>query len=277
MVTSDKGIDLITSFEGLVLSAYYDVARVPTIGYGHTSGVNIGDTCTKEQAYLWLKEDLKSSESKVSKYSGYNWNQNEFDALVSFAFNIGNIDQLTANGTRTREVIANKMIEYVNAGVHKNVEGLVRRRQTERALFLSGTYDEFPLATNGLERVSEVQEWLSSVYYKLTIDDIAGNETKKALVTALQFQLNAQFNKGIAIDGIFGSKTKAACVNVRMGATGEITKVLQALLKCYYDESLLVDGIFGLATNWCVCSYQDHNILAPDGVAGKETFERLCK
>jgi len=69
----------------------------------------------------------------VDKYSAYNWNQNEYDALVSFAYNIGSIDGLTAKGARTRSEIAAKILEYNKAG-GKVLAGLTRRRQEERAL-----------------------------------------------------------------------------------------------------------------------------------------------
>ena len=74
--------------------------------------------------------------SKVDKYSAYNWTQPEFDALVSFAYNIGSIDGLTAKGTRTRSEIAAKILEYNKAG-GKVLSGLIRRRQEERKLFLT--------------------------------------------------------------------------------------------------------------------------------------------
>ena len=64
----------------------------------------------------------------VDKYSAYNWNQNEFDALVSFAYNIGSIDGLTASGSRSKEEIADKIQAYNKAG-GKVLSGLIRRRQ----------------------------------------------------------------------------------------------------------------------------------------------------
>lgn len=68
----------------------------------------------------------------------YNWNQNEIDALVSFAYNIGSIDGLTANGTRSRATIAAKILEY-NKAAGKVYRGLTRRRKAERKLFLTAT------------------------------------------------------------------------------------------------------------------------------------------
>ena len=65
----------------------------------------------------WLRQSVdKKYGPKVDKYSAYNWTQPEFDALVSFAYNIGSIDGLTAKGTRTRSEIAAKFLEYNKAG-----------------------------------------------------------------------------------------------------------------------------------------------------------------
>lgn len=136
MVTSQTGIDLITKWEGFKNTAYKCPAGVWTIGYGHTKGVKKGDTCTKAQAVEYLKSDLASAEKNVRSFNKvYNWTQNEFDALVSFAFNIGSINQLTANGTRTKEVIANRMLLYRKAG-GMILKGLENRRKEERALFI---------------------------------------------------------------------------------------------------------------------------------------------
>lgn len=139
MKTSKHGINLIKKFEGCYLKAYICPAGVPTIGYGHTSGVRMGQTITQEQAEKFLAEDLVKFEKNVGKYDNtYHWKQNEFDALVSFAFNIGSVDQLTANGTRNRQIIADKMLLYNKAG-GKTLEGLTKRRKAEQKLFLKKT------------------------------------------------------------------------------------------------------------------------------------------
>ena len=137
MKTSQTGINLIKQFEGCYLEAYKCPADVWTIGYGHTSGVKQGQEITQAQADAFLASDLAKFEKNVEKYnSKYGWNQNEFDALISFAFNIGSIDQLTANGTRNRTVIAEKILLY-NKASGKVLNGLTRRRKAERELFLT--------------------------------------------------------------------------------------------------------------------------------------------
>lgn len=136
MKISQDGINLIKNFEGCRLQSYKDAVGVPTIGYGSTKNVSMGMTITQSQAENLLKQDLVRFENNVLKYnSKYNWNQNEFDALVSFAFNIGSIDQLTANGTRDRNTIIKKIPEYNMAG-KKELSGLTTRRYAERDLFV---------------------------------------------------------------------------------------------------------------------------------------------
>ena len=136
MVTSTNGINLIKKFEGCRLTAYRCSAGVLTIGYGHTKGVTEGMTITEQQATDFLKADLKTSENAVNKYSAYNFNQNQFDALVSFTFNCGsgNLSKLTAKGTRTLAEISNALLLY-NKANGKKLAGLVKRRQAEKALF----------------------------------------------------------------------------------------------------------------------------------------------
>lgn len=142
MKTSQKGIDLIKKFEGCRLDAYKCPAGVLTIGYGHTAGVTAGQKISPAQAEVYLRTDLEKYEKNVEKYNNrYSWTQNEFDALVSFAFNIGSIDKLIANGTRTKAVIAEKILLYNKAG-GKVLTGLTKRRQAERELFLSGAYEK---------------------------------------------------------------------------------------------------------------------------------------
>lgn len=138
MRTSQTGIDLIKSFEGCHLDAYKCPAGVWTIGYGHTAGVTGGQKISQAQAEAYLRADLESSEKNVEKYAErYHWTQSEFDAMVSFAYNLGSIDKLTANGTRSKATIAEKMLLYNKANGNV-LQGLVRRRQAEQKMFLSG-------------------------------------------------------------------------------------------------------------------------------------------
>ena len=138
MKTSQRGINLIKQFEGVRLTAYKCPAGVYTIGYGHTRGVQRGMKITEEEACAYLSADLLNSEKAVERYdSVYHWNQNEFDALVSFTFNCGaaNLRSLLRNGRRNRSQIAATLPLYRKAG-GKVLKGLERRRAAEKALFL---------------------------------------------------------------------------------------------------------------------------------------------
>ena len=143
MQTGQAGIDLIKQHEGCYLAAYKCPAGVWTIGYGHTgSDVKQGLTITQAKAEQLLRQDLAKFERHVMLFdSKYHWNQNEFDALVSFAFNVGNINQLTANKIRTKAQIAQAMLSY-NKANGKVLAGLTKRRQAERQLFLTPVQEE---------------------------------------------------------------------------------------------------------------------------------------
>ena len=89
MNTSDEGIKAIEQFEGLRLDAYQDSVGVWTIGVGHTKGVHGGLTITQEDAENLLREDLKDAENAVNFQVKVPLAQGQFDALVSFVFNLG--------------------------------------------------------------------------------------------------------------------------------------------------------------------------------------------
>ena len=143
---SKKGLNLIKEFEGCKLEAYKCPAGVWTIGYGTTDSdysitktkIKAGLKISKQKAETWLRQSVnKKYCPKVNKYNNkYHWTQNEFDAMVSFAYNLGSIDQLTANGKRTKKDIAQKMLLY-NKAKGKVLPGLTRRRKAEQKLFLS--------------------------------------------------------------------------------------------------------------------------------------------
>ena len=88
MTISQKGIDLIKTFEGCKLFAYRDSVGIPTIGYGHTKDVKMGMSITQKQAEEFLKGDIKPVE-RLLNGMGINYTQNQFDALVDFIYNLG--------------------------------------------------------------------------------------------------------------------------------------------------------------------------------------------
>lgn len=148
MFISKQGVDLIKSFEGLRLKAYRCPAGVLTIGYGHTKGVTHDQVITFEEADNLLIEDLWYFERGVEDLVDVPVTQAQFDALVSFSFNVGldlDDDQL-AEGLGDSTLLkllnrgdytgaADQLLAWNKAG-GRVVSGLTRRREAERALFL---------------------------------------------------------------------------------------------------------------------------------------------
>ena len=126
-------------------------------------------------------------------------------------------------------------------------------------------------------KIAEIQKTLNERYgLNIGVDNIYGNETKRALVKGLQTELNKQYGRRLSVDGIFGTNTYNACINVREGAKGNITWLIQAMLVCHsFDIS--VDGIFGNATKNAIKELQKRNGLSVDGICGKNTFNKLFK
>ena len=139
MNISDRGLELIKEFEGCKLVAYLDSVNVPTIGYGHTKDVRIGDRCTKEQADEWLREDVQDAEACVNREVTAAINQNEFDALCSFVFNLGcgNFRKSTLLRKLNDSDYDGASLEFSRWNMAGGLElaGLTRRRAAEEALF----------------------------------------------------------------------------------------------------------------------------------------------
>lgn len=211
---SNYGLNLIKKFEGCRLSAYRDSVGVVTIGYGWTKSIDgkpltMGTTITQAKAESLLKEGLKSYEEKVNKYDNkYHWNQNQFDALVSFAYNLGNIDGLTANGTRSVSQIADKFLAYNKAG-GRVLSGLTSRRKAERDLFIksnstsSTIHPTLKMGDSGIN-VSKLQTELTNRGYN--VGKIDGKFGQKTFSGVIEFQEDNR----LVTDGIVGQKTWAA-------------------------------------------------------------------
>ena len=142
MKISQAGVDAIKAFEGLRLDAYKCPAGIPTIGYGSTgSHVSMGMSITEEYAEVLLREDIERFERCVNEYVTVELTQQMFDALVSFAFNLGcgalkRSTLLKRVNVNRKEDAANEFLRWDNAGGRK-LAGLTRRRNEERKMFLS--------------------------------------------------------------------------------------------------------------------------------------------
>lgn len=141
MKISANGVALVARFEGCQLTAYKCPAGVWTIGYGHIENVKKGDKLPSEEAAMeLLKKDLKRyadfvNQRIANRRISFPVNQNQFDALTSFTYNLGPgcLDTLVKN--RDAKTVADKMLLY-NKAAGKVLNGLKRRREAERKLFL---------------------------------------------------------------------------------------------------------------------------------------------
>ena len=276
----DAGLELIKSFEGCRLKAYKPVPseKYWTIGWGHYGpDVTEGMTITQKQADDLLVKDCASSVAAVNnpKYCPITeeLNQNQFDALVSFAFNCGSGGLKTLCANRTAEEIAEKMLLY-NKGGGKVLAGLVRRRKAEQELFLKGSASSTTAAAttkDTVDTVKDVQLWLNQNFTSgLTADGLYGSKTKTALVKAFQKTV------GVAPDGKFGAATLAAAkrYNLKKGSTGTLVMILQCFLICH-KQNITADGIFGAKTETALKAVQGNFGLKVDGIAGSNTFKTL--
>ena len=143
MTPSKNCYDLIKEFEGCKLEAYPDPgtgAEPITIGVGHTGGVKLGDVITQEQADEYLVSDVSHAANAVNQMVSGKITQHQFDALVSFAFNLGtgnlrNSTLLKKLNKDDFENAANEFLKWDMASGHQ-MAGLTRRREAERTLFL---------------------------------------------------------------------------------------------------------------------------------------------
>lgn len=147
MKVNSKGIQLIKSFEGCLLNAYLDSVKVPTIGYGATFyrdgiKVKLGDKITQEQANDLLEWHIQEFAEGVEKLIKVELNDNQFSALVSFAFNlgIGNLQKSAllkkVNENPNNHMIRTEFAKWNRAG-GKVLNGLTRRRNAESQLYFS--------------------------------------------------------------------------------------------------------------------------------------------
>ena len=269
---------MIESFEGCLLKASNKLDGVWTIGYGQTGSyygkkVGKGMTTTKALAHAWLRDhSIKTYEAAVPI------NQNQFDALVSFAYNVG-IGAMAGStavrrlnqGDYTGAADALTMWTRCNGKV---LPGLVRRRKEERALFLTPVI-QVKNAEDGLLRKGDtgaaiklLQHRLNLVGSQLTEDGIWGVQTDSAV-------RGYQYKAGLTVDGVVGPKTQAALVrDAILARAEELGKYLVKHKWHYQDKTYRAKSTFDatrkLEHPGATCSHyvswvlQDVGLLAPD-------------
>jgi lysozyme len=166
MNISEKGVSLIKAYESFFENAYQDVVGIWTIGWGtieYPNGdkVKKGDICNRIEAERWLAYELHLKQADVLRITeGANLNQNQFDALVSLAYNIGadaissSFLKIIKNNASDSRIVGlydknykifgqlGRFIQYCNAG-GKPIKGLIRRRKSEAYLYLNGEINLF--------------------------------------------------------------------------------------------------------------------------------------
>lgn len=217
MKTSTAGINLIKQFEGCRLTAYKPVPteKYWTIGYGHYGqDVAPNMTITQAQAEIMLGIDLVKYEQAVDHYAIFPLSQNQFDALVSFAYNcgVGNLQKLLKG--RSAPQVAEAMLKYNKAG-GKVLTGLTRRRKAEHDLFckdivMPATGNPYTEPTKNVRLNSKgndarwVQYELNRVgHYKLIVDGVIGQKSLEAIK-------DFQQKHNLVVDGICGPLTREA-------------------------------------------------------------------
>lgn len=209
------GLALIKQFEGCRLAAYQCSAGVWTIGYGHTAGVYKGMKITQAQADAFLKQDIAKFEKYINNPSYVPFteqlNQNQFDALVSFAFNLGqgNVKKLCTG--RVMNQIPSAMQQYCKAA-GKTLPGLQRRRKAEAALYnkkvesctgvtTTTVKESEDYSMNTIKKGSKgksVKVW--QIIIGTTADGNFGSGTENMTKTW-------QKNHGLTVDGIVGKNS----------------------------------------------------------------------
>ena len=221
MKISEKGLSMIERFEGCLLKASNKLDGVWTIGYGQTGSyygkrVRRGMTTTKALAHAWLRDhSIKTYEDAVTQAVKVPLNQNQFDALVSFAYNVG-VGALKQS-TTLRKLNAGDYASAADALTMwtkckgKVLAGLVRRRKEERALFLTPVTQAKTTNTDLLRKgdrgddVKLLQHRLNILGSQLAEDGIWGVQTDSAV-------RSYQYRAGLTVDGIIGAKTRAALI-----------------------------------------------------------------
>ena len=171
---NEAGLRLIKKFEGLRLDAYKCSAGVPTIGYGSTKGVEMGDKISPEEAELLLVADLEEASHQVERLITVPLNDNQFAALVSFVFNCGAgnfkastlLRELNKGDYGFVPFQLNRWVKATVNGVKISLKGLVKRREAEGNLFISPEEIEPELSEGMPQKIDNIEEEGKDCEYK---------------------------------------------------------------------------------------------------------------
>lgn len=173
---NQNGLDLVKHFEGLYTDAYICPAGVPTIGYGHTGDVQMGQSITEQEAEDILQADMQKFAVAVEKAIKVELNDNQFAALVSFAFNCG-AGNLRASTLRRKlntgdyDCVPSELSRWVKAtdprtGKKRSLAGLIKRRAAEGELFLK-SMDASSIETSAMPQKIEAEPAMVVESYKI--------------------------------------------------------------------------------------------------------------
>lgn len=242
-------------------------------------------SCSK-QISMWKSmgrwQEIDSYVPKIGDVLYYDWADNSVGDNKGDPDHVGVVTKISGDTITVIEGNKNNSVEYRTMKVNgKYIRGYALPNYASKA-----TKDESVKptvstvakpTTNRIDTVAEVQKWANTNYKSgLAVDGIYGAKTKKALVKILQTEINQTYRGMLDVDGIWGAKTRAACPELGRGSKNDVVKVLQALLVCNGYPKAYVDGDYGSGTYDATKSYQRKKGLAVDGIAGKNTFAKLC-
>lgn len=191
-----KALDIIKKYEGCRLTAYKSSGGVWTIGYGHTAGVEQGQTITKEEAEKYLKEDVEWAVREV-KALRRSLNKNQFNALVSFTCDCGPMCLKQLCQGRDETAIGEKMVLYNKAG-GKVLGGLTKRRMEEQKLYQSMVEEKD--AEERLKELPVLQKGDTGTYVRILQEALLEKDFKYYIHHGIKRHLHA--------DGVFGEATE---------------------------------------------------------------------
>jgi len=210
-VINQNGLDLVKQFEGLYTEAYICPAGVPTIGYGHTADVQLGQSITPKEAEDILQADMKKFADAVEKAIKVEINDNQFSALVSFAFNCG-AGNLRAStlcrklNSGNYDCVPSELSRWVKAtdpstGKKRSLAGLVKRRAAEGALFLKPEGEQEESLAEFMPQKVDVEPEMLVEQYKVNARSglrmRAGASTEFEVLSTLPLNLTLSIGKEV--------------------------------------------------------------------------------